>query len=110
MLSLNTELENDSIAYESTHRRDGREIFNMDWLDSLEFKEEHQETEDTGYPEKDSERKRKHNQGEKGRGERMRTNQSSKFFFYHVVNLLEERNGLLALEWPGWMADLFSPA
>ena len=53
----------------------------MDWLDSLEFKEEHQETEDTGYPEKDSERKRKHNQGEKGRGERMRTNQSSKFFF-----------------------------
>ena len=77
---MNTELENDSIAYESTHRRDGREIFNMDWLDSLEFKEEHQETEDTGYPEKDSERKRKHNQGEKGRGERMRTNQSSKFF------------------------------
>ena len=31
-----------------------------------------------------------------------------KVFFYHVVNLLEERNGLLALEWPGWMADLFS--
>ena len=31
-----------------------------------------------------------------------------KVFFHHVVNLLEERNGLLALEWPGWMADLFS--
>ena len=33
---------------------------------------------------------------------------SPQSFFYHVVNLLEERNGLLALEWPGWMADLFS--
>ena len=35
---------------------------------------------------------------------------SPQSFFHHVVNLLEERNGLLALEWPGWMADLFSPA
>ena len=64
---MNTDLENDSIAYEGSHRRDGREIFNMDWLDSLEFKEENQENEESGYPEKDSERKRKHNQGEKGR-------------------------------------------
>ena len=68
LLSLNTELENDTISYEgSGHRRDGREIFNMDWLDSLEFKEEHAEAEESGYPEKDSERKRKHNQGERGR-------------------------------------------
>ena len=71
LLSLNTELENDSIPYESSHRRaDGAagrgEIFNMDWLDSLEFKEENQENEESGYPEKDSERKRKHNQGEGG--------------------------------------------
>ena len=71
-MSLNTELENDSIPYESSHRRgDGAagrgEIFNMDWLDSLEFKEENQENEENGYPEKDSERKRKHNQGEGGR-------------------------------------------
>ena len=36
----------------------------MDWLDNLEFKEEQTENEDGGYPEKDSERKRKHNQGE----------------------------------------------
>ena len=76
LLSLNTELENDTISYEgSGHRRDGREIFNMDWLDSLEFKEEHgADAEESGYPEKDSERKRKHNQGE-GDGERMCTNQ-----------------------------------
>merc|ERR1711962_51010 len=72
LLSLNTELENDSIPYESSHRRgDGAagrgEIFNMDWLDSLEFKEENQENEESGYPEKDSERKRKHNQVEKAR-------------------------------------------
>ena len=68
LLSLNTELENDSISYEGTggQRRDGREIFNMDWLDSLEFKEEHGDVEgESGYPEKDSERKRKHNQGKR---------------------------------------------
>ena len=63
---MNTDLENDSIAYEGSHRRDGREIFNMDWLDTLEFKEEHgADAEESGYPEKDSERKRKHNQGER---------------------------------------------
>lgn len=80
LLSLNTELENDTISYEPSHRRDGREIFNMDWLDSLEFKEEHAEAEDSGYPEKDSERKRKHNQGERGGAEeRMCTNQLATF-------------------------------
>ena len=31
------------------------------------LKEENQENEESGYPEKDSERKRKHNQGERGR-------------------------------------------
>ena len=62
LLSLNSELENDS--YDGGHRRDHREIFNMDWLDNLEFKEEQTENEEGGYPEKDSERKRKHNQGE----------------------------------------------
>ena len=77
---MNTELENDTISYEPSHRRDGREIFNMDWLDSLEFKEEHAEAEDSGYPEKDSERKRKHNQGERGGAEeRMCTNQLATF-------------------------------
>jgi hypothetical protein len=67
LLNLNSELENDALPCDNSHRREQarQEIFNMDWLDSLEFKEEQAETEDFGFPEKDSERKRKHNQGER---------------------------------------------
>ena len=40
----------------------GREVFNMDWLDNLELKNE-QGDGDERSPEKEEERKRKHNQG-----------------------------------------------
>ena len=124
LLSLNTDLENDSIAYEGSHRRDGREIFNMDWLDSLEFKEEHgADAEESGYPEKDSERKRKHNQGER---ERMCTNQLAtlltmlraallvgrvKMDYWHRSGLapaLASQAGELSAskEWPRWLLHI----
>ena len=62
LLSLNTDLEDG--ADDHDYRRDDgeQEVFNMDWLESLEFKEEQHDAEE-GCPEKETERKRKHNQG-----------------------------------------------
>ena len=90
LLSLNSDLENDSLVLERREQvgdserlgwtlqnanyqlttdhnplstlQVGREVFNMDWLDNLELKNE-QGDGDERSPEKEEERKRKHNQG-----------------------------------------------